>query len=98
MELGGQRYLLAGYPAAEWPRNVRAADGRGDAGRRAGASRPSVWPSWTGAAEPILRAWPERIPQGREVMLDAGVVPDPDAGVVRSGSRAGAPVFRIEVA
>ena len=76
LRLDGQRYLLAGYPTAEWPRNVRAAQGRVElaVGRRVEAVRLVELDA--AAAEPILRAWPEHIPQGAKVMRDAGVVPD----------------------
>ena len=49
------------------------------------------------AAEPILRAWPARIPKGAKIMLDAGVVPDvtPESFAALAGRCA---VFRIEAA
>jgi hypothetical protein len=49
------------------------------------------------AAEPILRAWPARIPKGAKIMLDAGVVPDvtPESFAGLAGRCA---VFRIEEA
>ena len=91
----GRRYLLAGYPAAEWPRNVRAAGGLATlaVGRRAADVRLVELDA--AAAEPILRAWPARIPQGAKVMLNAGVVPDvtPSSFAALAGRCA---VFRIE--
>jgi len=92
----GQRYLLAGYPTAEWPRNVRAAGGLATlaAGRRAEAVRLVELDAE--AAEPILRAWPAHIPRGAKVMLDAGVVPDltSESFAALAGRCA---VFRIEL-
>ncbi len=91
----GRRYLLAGYPAAEWPRNVRAAQGLATltVGRRHERVRLVELPA--AAAEPVLRMWPARIPQGAKIMLDAGVVPDtsPDTFARLAGRCA---VFRIE--
>jgi deazaflavin-dependent oxidoreductase (nitroreductase family) len=93
----GHRYLLAGYPSAEWPRNVRAADGKATlaVGRR--VTTVHLVELDPAAAEPILRAWPERIPQGAKVMLDSGVVPDttPESFARLAGRCA---VFRVETA
>jgi deazaflavin-dependent oxidoreductase (nitroreductase family) len=97
LEQAGQRFLLAGYPSAEWPRNVRAAGGRVTVavGRRAEAVHLVELDE--DAAREILRAWPERIPQGAKVMRDAGVVPDlTPASFARLAGRC--PVFRIEAA
>jgi hypothetical protein len=95
LRLDGDRYLLAGYPTAEWPRNVRAAGGLAALarGRRSEAVRlVELDPA---AAEPILRMWPERIPQGAKVMLDAGVVPDTSQeSFARLAGRCA--VFRVE--
>ena len=97
LRLDGDRYLLAGYPTAEWPRNVRAAGGLATLarGRRREAVRlVELEPA---AAEPILRLWPERIPQGAKVMLDAGVVPDTSQeSFARLAGRCA--VFRVEQA
>ena len=48
-----------------------------------------------GDAEPVLRAWPVRIPQGAKIMRDAGVVPDlePDSFAALAGRCA---AFRVE--
>jgi len=93
----GQRYLLAGYPSAEWPRNVRAAEGRAaiTVGRQVEAVR--LVELEEAAARAILRLWPARIPQGAKVMRGAGVVPDlaPES-FARLADRC--PVFRIETA
>ena len=75
LDHAGQRYLLAGYPSAEWPRNVRAAEGRATVtvGRRAEAVR--LVELEEAAARAILRAWPARIPQGAEGHARAGSCP-----------------------
>jgi len=97
LEHGGHRYLLAGYPGAEWPRNVRAAAGRATlaVGKRTEAVRLVELDD--DAAREILRAWPEHIPQGAKVMRGAGVVPDlaPESFARLAGR---CPVFRIETA
>jgi deazaflavin-dependent oxidoreductase (nitroreductase family) len=97
LDQGGLRYLLAGYPTAEWPRNVRAAGGRATVavGKRTEAVRLVELDE--DAAREILRAWPERIPQGAKVMRGAGVVPDltPESFARLAGR---CPVFRIEAA
>ncbi len=95
LDLDGRRYLLAGFPTADWPRNVRAAGGRAElaVGRRSRAVRlVELDPA---AAEPVLRAWPDRIPGGTKVMVDAGVVAEasPDAFAALAGRCA---VFRVE--
>lgn len=93
----GQRYLLAGYPSAEWPRNVRAAAGRATVtvGRHSEAVR--LVELEEAAARAILRLWPARIPHGAKVMRGAGVVPDlsPESFARLAGR---CPVFRIETA
>ena len=97
MRWAGQRYLLAGYPDAEWPRNVRAAAGAATLSVARRAESVRLYELDAAAAEPILRAWPARIPRGAKIMLDSGVVPDvtPDSFAALAGRCA---VFRIEVA
>jgi deazaflavin-dependent oxidoreductase (nitroreductase family) len=97
MRWEGQRYLLAGYPDAEWPRNVRAAAGAATLSVARRVQSVRLYELDVAAAEPILRAWPARIPKGAKVMLDAGVVPDvtPESFAALAGRCA---VFRIEVA
>ena len=70
----GVRYLVGGFPGADWVRNVRAADhadlvvdGRGERVRLVELDAT--------AAEPILRAWPVVTPDGVAIMRDAGIIP-----------------------
>src|ERR1700733_13930294 len=72
LRLDGDRYLLAGYPPAEWPRTVRPAGGLATLARGRRREAVRLVEREPAAAEPILRLWPERIPQGAKVMLDAG--------------------------
>jgi deazaflavin-dependent oxidoreductase (nitroreductase family) len=94
LELDGQRFLLGGFPAADWIRNVRAA-GRGTLS--VGGNDEAVRLVELAAADavPVLRAAPAATPSGVEMMRDSGVVSDttPDALAEVAGI---CPVFRIE--
>jgi hypothetical protein len=96
LDLDGQRYLLAGWPGADWAANARAA-GTGTlvVGRR--EERVRLVELSPADAVPVLRAWPDRIPQGAKIMRDGGVVPDlePDSFAALAGRCA---AFRIEAA
>lgn len=93
-ENDGARYLVGGFPGADWVRNVRAADDAvltvdGDDERiRLVELDPA-------AAEPVLRMWPTVTPQGVEIMRDAGIIADttPDSLAAVAGL---CPVFRVE--
>ncbi|GAA4703167.1 nitroreductase family deazaflavin-dependent oxidoreductase [Pseudonocardia yuanmonensis] len=90
----GGRYLLAGFPGADWAANARAAGvGILAVGRQ--EERVRLVELSPAEAEPVLRVWPVRIPQGAKIMRDAGVVPDlePESFVALAGRCA---TFRIE--
>ena len=94
LDLDGRRYLLAGFPGADWAANARAAGvGVLSVGRR--DERVRLVELSPAEAEPVLRAWPVRIPQGAKIMRDAGVVPDlePDSFAALAGRCA---AFRID--
>lgn len=95
-ENDGARYLVGGFPGADWVRNVRAADG---AELSVGGHRERVRlvELDAHAAEPVLRAWPTVTPDGVAIMRDAGIVPDttPEALAAVAGL---CPVFRVESA
>jgi hypothetical protein len=94
LDLDGRRYVLAGFPGADWVANARAVGvGTLAVGRREERVR-LVELSPTDAV-PVLRAWPGRIPQGAKIMRDAGVVPDlePDTFAALAGRCA---VFRLD--
>jgi deazaflavin-dependent oxidoreductase (nitroreductase family) len=95
LELDGRRYLLEGFPGADWARNVRAAGGA--ATLTTGKRREQVRVVELSAAEalPVLRAWPQRLPDGAKIMADAGVVAavTPEAFEAVAGRCA---VFRVE--
>jgi deazaflavin-dependent oxidoreductase (nitroreductase family) len=97
LEHEGERYLLEGFPGADWARNVRAAGGAATLSmgkRREQVRLVELDPQ---EALPVLRAWPVRIPDGAKIMADAGVVEavTPEAFEAVAG-RCG--VFRVEVA
>ncbi|MCG7633426.1 nitroreductase/quinone reductase family protein [Gordonia McavH-238-E] len=96
IDLNGERYLLEGFPGADWACNVRAADGvaqlsDGDELRDVRLVELSAE-----QAVPVLRAWPELAgTDGPKMMKNAGVVDDvtPDAFAAVAGRCA---VFRID--
>jgi hypothetical protein len=96
LDLDGHRYLLAGWPGADWAANARdAGTGTLVTGRREELVRlVELSPA---DAVPVLRAWPVHIPQGAKIMRDGGVVPDlkPDSFAALAGRCA---AFRIEAA
>lgn len=94
MELDGARYLVAGYPTAQWVHNARAAATAELAvGRRSQTVR--LVELGLDEARPVLREFPVRVPSAVSVMVKAGVVPDgsPDAYEALAGRCA---VFRVE--
>lgn len=92
----GVRYLVGGFPGADWVRNVRAAD-HADLAVGSQNERVRLVELDAVAAEPVLRAWPTVTPDGVAIMRDAGVIPDttPDALAAVAGV---CPVFRVETA
>jgi hypothetical protein len=91
----GARYLLEGYPGADWARNAVAAGGVATltVGRTVEPVRlVELDPA---AAVPVLRAWPVEVAQGAKIMKDAGVVPDtsPDTFAALAGR---CRVFRVD--
>ena len=93
LDLDGQRYLLAGFPGADWAANARAAAVGVLSGRR--DERVRLVELSPADAEPVLRAWPVRVPQGAKIMKDGGVVPDLEPGTFAALAGRCA-VFRID--
>lgn len=93
-EHDGARYLVGGFPGADWVRNVRAAD-HADLAVDGHDERVRLVELDATAAEPVLRAWPTVTPDGVAIMHEAGIVSDttPDALAVVAGL---CPVFRVE--
>ena len=92
----GVRYLVGGFPGADWVRNVRAAD---DAELAVGGhdERVRLVEVDVASAEKVLRTWSTVTPDGVAIMRDAGIVTDvtPDALAAVAGL---CPVFRVEPA
>ena len=93
-ERDGDRYLVGGFPGADWVRNVRAAE-FAELSVDGHAERVRLVELDAGAAEPVLRAWPTVTPDGVAIMRDAGIIPDttPDSLAAVAGL---CPVFRVE--
>jgi deazaflavin-dependent oxidoreductase (nitroreductase family) len=94
LERDGQRFVLGGFPAADWIRNVRAA-GRGTLTVGDVVERVRLVELDAAEAKPVLREWPATTPDGVQMMLDAGVITDttPEAMEAVAGV---CPVFRVE--
>jgi len=94
LEKDGRRYVVGGFPAADWIRNVRAAGG-GTLTVAGVEEKVRLVELDVDEARPIMREWPVVTPQGVEMMRDAGVVADitPDALENAAGI---CPVFRVE--
>ncbi|TQM03819.1 nitroreductase/quinone reductase family protein [Pseudonocardia kunmingensis] len=97
LEHEGNRYLLEGFPGADWARNVRAADGIATLATGRRSERVRLVELDPQAALPVLRLWPVRMTDGSKIMADAGVVEavTPEAFEAVAGRCA---VFRVEPA
>ena len=95
MHVDGKRYVVNGYPGADWVSNVRAADEATlTQGRR--SERVRMVELAPEEARPVLRAFPAAVPTG--VQLDeARRCPDRRARPTSVRGLAGRlPVFRID--
>ncbi len=94
MDVDGKRYVVNGYPGADWVNNVRAAGEVTLAqGRRTERVRMVELPP--DEARPVLRAFPAAVPAGVELMKRVGLLTDgtPDEAEGLAGR---CPVFRID--
>ena len=94
MNVDGKRYVVNGYPGAQWVRNVRAADWvTFTQGRRSEPVR--LVELSAEEARPILREFPALVSTGVDIMKRAGVLqtgtPDELEGLAGR-----LPVFRID--
>jgi hypothetical protein len=94
LDIDGKRYLLEGFPGADWARNARAA-GTGTLSVGKTHERVRLVELDPQDAVPILRAWPVRMSDGAKIMRDAGVVDEltPEAFGALAGRCA---VFRLD--
>ncbi len=94
MTVDGKRYVVAGFPGADWVRNVRAA---GEVTVSRGRSRERVRMVELSAddARPFLRVFPTEVPTGVGFMKRSGLVieGDPDEFEALAGRCA---VFRLD--
>ena len=75
MTVGGERYVVNGYPGADWVGNVRAA-GTVTLTRGRRTERVRMVELSPEAARPVLRAFPAAVPTGVELMKRVGVLTD----------------------
>lgn len=92
----GRRYVVGGFPGADWVRNARAAEAATlTQGRRSEEVRMVELPAEE--ARPLLRAFPTLVPTGVSFMKNAGLVTEgrPDEFEALAGRCA---VFRFDPA
>jgi deazaflavin-dependent oxidoreductase (nitroreductase family) len=75
MTVGGQEYVVAGFPGADWVANVRAA-GEATVARGRSVRRVKMVELSADDSRPLLRAFPEKVPTGVGFMKRAGLVTD----------------------
>ncbi len=75
MVLDGTRYVVAGFPGADWVANVRAAQ-QATIARGRHVERVRMAELSPDDARPILRAFPTEVPTGVGFMKRAGLVTD----------------------
>jgi deazaflavin-dependent oxidoreductase (nitroreductase family) len=73
MTVDGKRYVVAGFPGADWVANVRAA-GQATLARGRHAQTVRMVELSPEHARPILRAFPTEVPTGVGFMTRAGLV------------------------
>lgn len=75
MTVDGQRYVVGGFPGADWVKNARAAE---EVTLRRGRKieRVRMVEISPEAAKPLLRAFPTQVPTGVGFMKRAGLVKD----------------------
>ncbi len=69
LTLDGRRYVVAGFPGADWVANARAA-------KQATIERVRMTELSAAEARPVLRAFPTEVPTGVGFMKRAGLVTD----------------------
>jgi deazaflavin-dependent oxidoreductase (nitroreductase family) len=94
MTVDGKRYVVGGFPGADWVRNVRAASevtlSRGRKHERVRMVELSA-----DEARPLLRVWPSEVPTGVGFMKRSGLIKE--EGLDEFEALAGiCPVFRFD--
>ncbi len=72
-EVRGRLYVVAGYPGADWVRNVRAA-GTGTLSRGWRSRRVSIVDVGPDEARFVLRAYPRSVPAGVGFIKSSGMI------------------------
>ena len=75
MTIDGKRYVVEGFPGADWAKNVRAS-GEATLERGRHAEHVRVVELSAEEAKPVLRAFPVEVPTGVNFMKNAGLVKD----------------------
>ena len=94
MTVAGKRYVVGGFPDADWVRNVRAAsEVTVSRGRKQERVRMVELPAEE--ARPLLRVWPSEVPTGVGFMKRSGLVGEgrPEEFEALAGI---CPVFRFD--
>ncbi|OBI96935.1 nitroreductase family deazaflavin-dependent oxidoreductase [Mycobacterium sp. 1465703.0] len=96
MTVDGKRYVVGGFPGADWIRNVRAAK-YATLARGRHSERVQMVELPADAARPFLRAFPTEVPTGVGFMKRLGLVTDgrPEEFEALAGV---CPVFRLDPA
>jgi deazaflavin-dependent oxidoreductase (nitroreductase family) len=94
MTVDGKRYVVGGFPGADWVRNVRAA-GEVTLSRGREHERVRMVELSAEEARPLLRRWPSEVPTGVGFMKRSGLVDDvrPEEFEALAGI---CPVFRFD--
>jgi hypothetical protein len=95
--VNNNRYLLEGFPGADWAANVRAANGRAQLSVGDRIEHVDLIELDPPDATVVLRHWPRQAATGARIMRDAGIIDDitPDAFADLAGR---CTVFRIHTA
>ena len=94
MTVHGNRYVVNGYPGADWVDNVRAA-GEVTLTQGRHSERVRMVELSPDDARPVLLAFPAAVPTGVELMMRVGLLTEgTPAEVVKLAGRC--PVFRID--
>ena len=94
MTVDGKRYVVGGFPGADWIRNVRAAD-HVTVARGRSSERVRMVELSADDARPFLRAFPDEVPTGVGFMKRSGLIKEgrPDEFEALAGI---CPVFRLD--
>ena len=90
----GKRYIVGGFPQADWVRNARAA-GWGILARGRKQERVTLIELPEEERAPILKVFPREVPHGVQFFVKAGIVESPDPGAFAAAAPRCA-VFRVE--